>query len=71
MENINEIPLSELYEDLQASKDDIILCEKALSMGIDYYSGGSTKERIEKNKKIIHVIEKELERRGATNGTPR
>lgn len=58
-----EIPIEELIKDREESLVDIQVCENALLVGIHAYSGGSTRERLEVNKKIVAKIDAELERR--------
>jgi hypothetical protein len=61
--DISTIPIGKLEVDLQESRDDISICEIALSHGILSYSGGSVKERLEDNKHFVKVISDELDRR--------
>ena len=67
MDDITKIPTSELEKDLADSYDDLVVCERALSMGIDSYSGESVEHRIRGNKHFIKVITAELARRNADN----
>lgn len=64
MANIRTIPTNTLKKDLQNSKDNIVVCEKALKHGIKKCHG-SVKERININKLIVEVIAKELKRRNS------
>jgi len=57
------IPEAELLADLQESKNDIVACETAIKIGVLDYSGGSVKDRLEKNKEFVKIINAELERR--------
>lgn len=61
--DITLIPIETLEKDLQESRDDISICEIALTQGIETYSGGSVKERLEDNKRFVEVITKEIKRR--------
>jgi hypothetical protein len=61
--DITTIPEEDLRKDLQESYDDILACESALKLGVMFYSGGSVKERLDKNKYFVRVISKELARR--------
>jgi len=45
------------------SKDDIQLCELALSHGIKSYGSGSVQRRLNANKHFVEVITAELTRR--------
>jgi hypothetical protein len=63
--DIKSIPTRELIEDMAASAADIKICEYAILQGVNEYSGGSVKRRLETNQKIIDVITAELERRKA------
>jgi len=62
--DIKEIPTSELFADLRACKKDFRMCEVALHFGLEQVEGCTpTHERLEGNKKMIEIIEAELERR--------
>lgn len=61
--DITTIPTDELINDRGSSISDIKTCELALLHGIEQYSGGSVKDRLETNKRIVMVIDKELQRR--------
>ena len=61
--NLSLIPIETLNKDLLESKEDILVCQQALDLGIFNYSGGSVKERLEDNKRFIEIITKELNRR--------
>ena len=63
--NLAEMSLDELLKDRKESEEDIIVCERALSLTppIETYSGGSVKERLNTNKKILSIIDEELKRR--------
>ena len=61
--DIEKIPIEELKKDKEESIVDIKVCENALALGVMTYSGGSVKERLDINKKIIEKIDKELTRR--------
>jgi len=63
MNDITTIPTDELEQDLQDSRTDISICEKALTIGIENYSGGSVKERMKANKRFVEVITAELKHR--------
>ena len=63
--DITTIPTDELIADLNDSKDDIKVCQLALTHNIDTYSGGSVRSRLEKNRGFVEVITAELTRRGA------
>ncbi len=66
--NINEIPTSELEKDLSESIKDIEDCKMALGFGVNQYSGGSVIDRLETNKKIVKIINAELEKRVKEKG---
>ena len=54
----------ELRKNLDDSYEDIMTCEAALKLGITTYSiDRSVQERLDANKKIVKIIEKELARR--------
>jgi len=61
--DIKKIPMSQLLKDKEESIIDILVCEKALSLGVIHYSGGLTQERLDANKRIVIKIDKELLRR--------
>jgi hypothetical protein len=61
--DISLIPTQELIDDKEASLNDIVACETALAIGIETYSGGSVRDRLECNRKIVVAIDAELERR--------
>jgi hypothetical protein len=67
MTDITSIPTHTLEKDLRESRDDIRACEDALMFGIERYSSGSVKERLDDNKRFVTVITKELNRRNNTN----
>ena len=51
--------------DRGACVNDISLCELALKYGVTHYnSGAGVQERLEADKRIIAIIDAELERRG-------
>jgi len=62
--DIKLIPIDELKKDRQGSIDDIVNCTIALGLGVENYSGGDVKERLDINRKIVIEISKELDRRG-------
>ena len=61
--DITTIPAAKLEGDLQDSRNDISTCEVALSMGIQTYSGGLVKKRLDGNRHFVDVITAELSRR--------
>jgi len=61
--NITTIPIEQLENDLQDSRNDISICELALSQDIQMYSGGLVKDRLRDNKRFVEVITAELNRR--------
>lgn len=61
--NIKNISNEELMNDLEASLDDIMSCNDALSVGITTYSGGSVADRLETNQNIVAMINAEIKRR--------
>jgi hypothetical protein len=65
---IQEIPIEELLKDRKESEEDIIICERALSLipPIENYSGGKVQDRLDTNKRIVSMINEELERRKLT-----
>lgn len=63
--DITAISTDVLEKDLQESRDDIKVCEVALSQGIKTYSGGSVASRLLANEHFVEVITKELNRRSA------
>jgi hypothetical protein len=65
--NLALIPIETLEKDLLESKEDILVCQQALDLGITNYSGGSIKDRLEDNKRFIEIITKELDRRVKEN----
>lgn len=65
MIDITKIPESELQADWQESQNDIGVCEAALKLGIEIYSGGKVQDRLDGNRKIMARIEAELARRDA------
>jgi len=65
MVDISTIPTAELEKDLQDSRNDISVCEVALSMGVQSYSGGAVKKRLDGNRHFVEVITAELGRRAA------
>ena len=69
MIDIKTIPTDELEKDLEDSYKDIITCEAALSLGIELYSCGRVKERLEANRGFVEVITAELKRRNGINVT--
>lgn len=67
---ITEIPLSELHADLDASLNDIKVCELALLQGVTVYFEGTPREfsvqaRLDINRDIVARIEAEIARREA------
>jgi hypothetical protein len=63
--DISHVPLQELYDDREDSLADIVLCERALAMGISVHGAGySTQERLDTNRAIVDMIDVELKRRG-------
>ena len=64
MTQIATIPTEALERDLQASRDDISICEVALLHGVTSYRGGSVQERLDDNRRFVKIISEELERRG-------
>jgi hypothetical protein len=54
---------AELEVDRQETISDIQLCEAALNLGIKEYSGGLVADRLDKNRRILKVIETEQARR--------
>lgn len=66
--DVKEIPMEELLADREESIKDMVLCGKALSMGITKYPSGSISKRLEGNEKIVEVINKELSRRQTSMG---
>jgi hypothetical protein len=67
MKDLTTIPTDELKKDLLESKEDILVCQQALDLGIFNYSGGLVKDRLEDNKRFIEIITKELDRRVKEN----
>jgi len=67
---IEDFPIEELETDRRASLADITLCDLALIAGTETYFGGksSTQYRLEQNKRIVRVIDAELERRSKEAG---
>ena len=64
--SMSEFTTEELENDLAATKTDIILCEKALSLGIKVYNpGDSVQHRLDVNLRIERLIETELSFRKA------
>ena len=63
MTEINKIPMNELKADLLDTKNDIVICQTSLGIGISEYSGGSVRDRLNTNLKIEELIEKEIKRR--------
>ena len=52
-----------LRDDLAETIGDIVLCEHALDIGVEEYSGGPVVERLEVNQRIKVAIDSELARR--------
>jgi len=67
--DITQIPKTELITDRAASLADIAECNKAISLSIHYYSGGSVKERLEVNQGIVDKIDIEILRRMEGEGS--
>jgi hypothetical protein len=63
MVDITTISIGTLEKDLRESENDISACQLALDNGIDKYSGGLVRERLESNRHFVEVITKELNRR--------
>ena len=63
MTDITTIATDVLEKDLQESRNDISVCEVALSQGTSVYSGGSVASRLQANEHFVEVITKELNRR--------
>jgi len=63
MTDITKIPLEELHADRLASANDVLLCQKALALGVDTYNGESTQKRLDVNAAIVAMVDAELERR--------
>ena len=61
--DITTIPKEELEKDLKDSIADIVICSKALAIGIKEHKGTSVQERLKDNKYFVEVISKELDRR--------
>ena len=61
--DIENIPIDELRKDLNDTIDDIRICALTLLCGIERYSGGSVKSRIEKNERIQALIDSEINHR--------
>jgi hypothetical protein len=70
MKTLSEIPTEELQKDLQETKNDISVCQVALNIGIQHYSTGSVKDRLETNKNIENIIIQEINRRENCNFNP-
>lgn len=66
MNDITEIPTSELENDLAASLQDIKVCTIAIREGITAYSGGSVQHRLDTNRAIVQKIKTELVQREGT-----
>jgi hypothetical protein len=66
MNDITEIPTSELENDLAASLQDIKVCTIAIREGIATYSGGSVQDRLDTNRAIVQKIKAELAQREGT-----
>ena len=60
MMDIRKISTKELKSDLLETKNDIVICQNCLELGITEYSGGKVKDRLLANLKIEKAIEKEL-----------
>jgi hypothetical protein len=64
MNDLSKIPTHELRNDLAATKLDIIICQRAINLGIlEYGNSQSVYHRLGVNKGIRSVIERELKRR--------
>ncbi len=70
MIDIKTIPDSKLKQDLDESNYDIVVCETALSLGINKYSRGSVRERLNGNKHFVNVITAEIQRRKTAEFNP-
>lgn len=68
MKDLSWIPDATLVKDREDSVQDIKVCEIALAVGVTQYSGGLVKDRLDKNKGFIEVIDAEIARR-VTGGT--
>ncbi len=66
MEDITEIPHTELMKDKHESIADIDVCQLALAQGVTTYGKGrSVRERLKVNQGIVAKIDTELARRKA------
>ena len=63
MMDITQINTEALLRDKDECFLDITTCEAALKLGIHQYSGGSTQERLDVNRKIVIKIQDEINRR--------
>ncbi len=63
MADITKLSISELEADLLDTKNDIVVCQTALEVGVTEYSAGTVQHRLDVNIKIEKIIEKELKRR--------
>lgn len=64
---IDTIPVEELFDDLAATDEDILMCRMALAMGIAEFKGSDLEERLTRNTVYKMVIESELHRRSLLN----
>jgi hypothetical protein len=64
MAKLSEIPTDEMIKDRSECVSDIDICTRALAMNITHHRDGlSVQYRIDANRKMIEVIDAELERR--------
>ena len=63
MVDITKLPINELEADLLDTKNDIVICQTSMEIGITEYSGGLVIDRLNTNLKIEQIIKKEIERR--------
>jgi hypothetical protein len=62
--DIKLIPDDELIADRQASLEDIVACEAALKIGyMQHRDGSSVQDRLESNRRIVTMIDAEIQRR--------
>lgn len=60
---IERLSKQRLIQDRSDCLSDISICEWALLLGVNEYSRGSVQERLDRNKRIVCIINRELERR--------
>lgn len=66
--DMTKFSTEELRSDLAETKADILVCRSTLKFGIETYSGGTVKHRLEVNEAIEVLIEEELSRRSQKEG---